>query len=222
MPDQTTTRPADATIVQDEQAERHTPHPEVTPTGVVAMSADENRDSGAPDVTHVTEPEANGEPAEAQHDVVGLRWAITDEANPFQRRLLFTRDSAIVLDLSLDPLLLQDLLYSLAVLRESQRSVLGIGPAGREEDPVPSGPEMSDDESNAPIGAGNDCDLYQSLDHALGDDWTEPTTPTVPDGTASLALAPFPSFGWWKVHKLLAFLLLFGAFFFVLGTINPS
>jgi hypothetical protein len=160
-------------------------------------------------------------PAEVQHSdadaapILGLRWAVTDEPNPFHRRLVLSTDGMAVLDLSLDPLLLQDLLASLAYVRDAQRAVLGLVDA-----PISTPVAPAASPGPAPTAPA-------SVEAEPTDALTDSTHPVSMESDASVAAttglstpSAFTTFAWWRSHKLLAFLLIFGAVFFIVGSLT--
>lgn len=176
----------------------------------------------APDETTANGAAAGGDPITAAHDNGGgLEWTVTDEANPFHRRFVVTACEATVLDLLLDPLVVQDILAALRQVNADQRRVLGLP-----SEPVTSTVLSSDDSTLGEAANGTAAE-------SSSDDIDE--GPLVAEGVQSSAVEAAgdtpPSLGpaggpltlvWWWQHKLLAFLLLFAAVFAGVGALTGS
>lgn len=214
------------------------------PAEIAEMPADP---ATGPDEPTASEPTVI-EPGRTQDllSVTGpLLWQVTTEPNPFHRRLIVTTADAALLDLSLDPLLLRDLIEALSLVHDAQRAALGVTAASLtvgdqgENTPItpitPDGPPADSSAHVTPhralevddLGAdadGVDSDTLAADDpdsHVQPDDEsaTRDSRP-VPNPETSVASVNPLAFEWWWSHKLLAFLLIFAAVFFVVGTVT--
>lgn len=200
-----------------------------------------------PDESTASEPTAIA-PGRAQDPLPAtgpLMWQVTTEPNPFHRRLIVTTPDTSLLDLSLDPLLLRDLIEALSLVHDAQRAALGITaaslPVGDQSEnapPTPTAPDNPQPDSSAHVtphhalevddldaGADDvDSDALATDDpdsHVQpdGESVTRDSRP-VPNPETSVASVNPLTFEWWWSHKLLAFLLIFAAVFFVVGTVT--
>lgn len=188
------------------------------------------------DSIDVPAPDANIDPSAASDEKSevegpseaheGLLWMVTGESNPFQQRLMFTHNAVPILDLTLDPLLLRDLITSLAHVQEAQRAVLGVGVTTSEgiatspstpTDQPATGSHPAENEN----AAAADLNITSITEPDDADADGEPDT-THGEGTpqAVIGSGAFTTFAWWRTHKLLAFLLAFAVMAFILGTVT--
>lgn len=156
-------------------------------------------------MTPAARDEADAPPAP---EVVGLQWEVTAEPNPFHRRLLVTDGPEPVVDLVLDPLVVQDLIASLAHVHAAQCAALGLPANPARSVPSPDPDEVEDEVAamsagDAVVAGEGGEDASSPSGHALSQ------TPVVGGGPMTLA--------WWWQHKLLAFLLLFAVVFAAVG-----
>lgn len=197
-----------------------TPSVEKQPDGEQHDGAqpDEEFDTSTEAATGAPHSEAPSAPASViveptTENGVALDWYITDDANPFHRRLLVNDAAGPLVDLFLDPLVVQDLIASLSMVHNAQRTAMGLTPvtAQASETHLPEGlPE--EHEVAHPHVRANATSQAQGSTVNQGRPDTATTAPTAGPTTIT----------WWWRHKLLAFLLVFAAVFFVHGTVTGT
>lgn len=164
-----------------------------------------------------------------------LAWSLTADPNPFHRRLVFTDGDLPVLDLSLDPLTVQDLLVALGHVHTAQRAALGLGAAAGlaaavgVADTEVADTEVADAEvADAEVvvatlgtvpGASRDLSDAAAED---GDDGAPVSVAADDEDTVAPAASSPLTWAWWRQHKLLAFLLLFAAISAGIGALTGS
>lgn len=146
-------------------------------------------------------------------EAVGLRWEVTAEPNPFHRRLLVIDESEPVLDLALDPLVVQDLIVSLTHVHAAQCTALGLPADAPRHVPAIVPATVEEEIANKAPGTA----VATSEDADIAGSTSDGATQLQATGGGPLTLA------WWWQHKLLAFLLLFAVVFTAVGAFTgPS